>query len=250
MFGLDFSQTSLLEAISILSEEARGGEVKLVFTPNVDHLVLLEENNEFKRAYQEADFILADGMPVVWFSRLIGKRLPERVAGADLFPGLCGISAQKRLRVFLLGGDPKVTPETARKLTHQFPGLLIAGIATPPIGFEKDVGLNLELIDSINKSSPDILFIALGAPKQEIWSYHHRKQLNVGLIIGVGGAFDLVAEVVPRAPHWIRSAGFEWLWRLSNDPRRLWRRYLIRDLRFFGIAFQEWRKQRDDQRNG
>ena len=243
LFGLKFNAWSLSEAVEHLSETSRAKEQKLVFTPNVDHLVLLEENDQFKKTYDEADVILADGMPIVWFSQLIGRPLPERVTGADLVPGLCEASARKKLKVFLMGGDAAVTPEAGRKLRERFPDLKIAGIETPPRGFEKNENLNSRVLKAINEASPDILFVAMGAPRQELWACRHKKDLNVGVIIGVGGAFDFLAGRISRAPRYIQSAGFEWLWRLGCEPKRLWKRYLVRDLAFLKIAVREWRKK-------
>ena len=243
MFGLDFMMWTLSEAIEELSEISRNKECRLVFTPNVDHLVLIDENEDFLKLYQSADFLLADGMPIVWFSRLIGRPLPERVTGADLLPGLCERAPDKGLSVYLLGGAPDVTPEAKRRLMLRFPELKIVGIDTPPIGFEKDEKIDFQVVKAINNASPNILFVAFGAPKQELWAERHRKDLNVGLILGVGGTFDFVAGAVSRAPLWIRSAGFEWLWRLACEPRRLWKRYL-KDLKFLGIAIREWKNQK------
>lgn len=246
LFGLDIIAWSLDEAIEQLSEISKERESKIFFSPNVDVLVLIDTNREFREAYLHANYILADGMPLVWFSRLVRKPLPERVTGADLFPGLCAVAAQKNLRVFLLGGASNVTPMAAKNLCHKFPGLQIVGVETPPLGFERDGWWNEHLVTSINQASPDLLFVGLGAPKQEVWIARHSQELKVGLILGIGGAFDLEAGVFPRAPEWMRASGLEWVWRLLKEPKRLWKRYLVRDLRFFKILFQEWKKQRLD----
>ena len=198
----------------------------------------------YREAYRAADFVFADGMPLVWFSRLIGRPIPERVTGADLVPGLCEIAARKGLKVFMLGGAPDVTPDAADILRKRNTCLEIVGVSTPPLNFEDDDEINSTVIESINRVSPDILFIALGAPRQEVWAYRHRDQLDVGFILGVGGAFDFMAGRLNRAPEWVQKSGFEWLWRLVHEPKRLWKRYLVRDMRFIGIAYREWRKQR------
>ncbi len=244
LFGLAFSQVPLSEAIEALGKRAGEKKGLLVFTPNVDHLVLIETDSSYRNVYQEADWVFADGMPIVWFSRLVGRPLPERVTGADLVPGLCRIAAEKGLRVFILGGAPDVTPLAAERLFKMNPRLEIAGIATPPQGFENDDAINLSIIDVIKRASPDILFVALGAPRQEIWACQNRDRLNAGIILGVGGAFDFISGRTKRAPAWMQKLGLEWLWRLVREPKRLWKRYLVRDMRFIGIAYREWRKQR------
>ena len=246
LFGFNINTWSLNEAIKHFSNISRQKQSRVVFTPNVDHLVLMDLEEDFRDSYHQADYILADGMPLVWFSRLVGKPLPERVTGADLLPGLCAVAARKDLRIFLMGGALNVTPVAAKNLCQKFPGLQIVGIETPPVGFEQDEQWNKRLLTSINQASPDFLFVGLGAPKQEIWIARHKHELKTGLILGIGGAFDMEAGIFSRAPEWMQACGLEWVWRLSKDPKRLWRRYLVRDLRFLKILFREWKKQRLD----
>lgn len=241
-FGLHFDSVTLEQAAEYLSSKGREILPILVFTPNVDHIVLLNSNMEFKEAYQNAGFICADGMPLVWFSALIGKKLPERVTGVDLLSSLVFKASKKGLKIYFMGGKAEVTPIAVANLKKNFPDFVLAGISTPSPGFENSKEENEILVNDINQSSPDILFVALGAPKQEIWCFRNRDKLRVGVIVAVGGAFDLLGGSIQRAPDFVQKLGFEWLWRLLHEPTRLWKRYLVRDWAFLGIAWNEWKK--------
>jgi N-acetylglucosaminyldiphosphoundecaprenol N-acetyl-beta-D-mannosaminyltransferase len=240
MFGIHVSMITLGEATERFSEIASKRETRLIFTANAEHVVLMKTNGEFKNAYLEADYVLADGMPLVWFSNLMGQRLPERVTGSDLLPALCQIAEKKSLRVFFFGGAPDVTPKAIEHLLQSYPALQVAGMATLWIDLEADGESHSEIVDSINHSGADILFIGFGAPKQEIWISRNKKHLKTGIVLAVGGTFDFLAGKTVRAPRWIQKSGFEWLWRLLHEPKRLWRRYLIGNVKFLGIALGEW----------
>lgn len=240
MFGLNFQAKTLNEMVCIIGEEATHKNGRLLFTPNVDHVVRMEDDSSFRKIYLAADWIVADGMPLVWFSRLVGRPLPERVTGADLLPALCQEAAKKGLSVYFFGAAPGIAEEASQKLFQRNPGLKVAGFASPSYGFENNPHLTHQYIDSINQASPDILFVGLGSPKQEFWAYSHRQVLNVGVIAAIGGAFDFASGRIKRAPSWVQVSGIEWLWRLFQEPGRLWKRYLVRDSRFLMVALREW----------
>jgi N-acetylglucosaminyldiphosphoundecaprenol N-acetyl-beta-D-mannosaminyltransferase len=173
-------------------------------------------------------------------ARLLGDRLPERVTGVDLFQGLCAESAKHGFRIFLLGGQPGAAEKTAVVLKQRNAGINIAGTYCPPLGFENDMDETVRIIERVRESRPDLLFVGLGVPKQEYWIHKHYRSLNVALSIGIGGAFDMIAGLKPRAPKWMQNAGLEWLFRLSAEPRRLWRRYLIGNFQFLKIVGRQW----------
>jgi N-acetylglucosaminyldiphosphoundecaprenol N-acetyl-beta-D-mannosaminyltransferase len=212
-----------------------------VVTPNVDHLVLYQESEGFRAACDGASLRLADGMPIVWASRLLGRPLQARVAGADLFPRLCEMAAARGHRVFLLGGGAGVAERVAVRFAARFPGLRIAGVYAPPDRFEREAQASESAVRAVNAAKPALLFVALGTPKQELWVHRHWGRLDAGVALCCGAAFDFVAGVQIRAPVWMQRAGLEWLWRLARDPGRLWRRYLVRDAAFVGIFVKEWR---------
>ncbi|MHB1757752.1 MAG: WecB/TagA/CpsF family glycosyltransferase [Leptospirillum sp.] len=244
MFGISVASVTLGEASEVFSEMARKKETRVIFTANAEHIALMSSNREFQKAYHGADFILADGMPLVWFSRLIGERLPERVTGSDLLPELCRMAEKKSLKVFFLGGTDDVTPKAIANLLKRFPALHVVGFATPWIDLANDEEIHSDLIETINQSGADIVFIGFGAPKQEIWLTRNKDRLKTGIVISVGGTFDFLAGKTVRAPLWMQKSGQEWLWRLLHEPKRLWRRYLIGNIRFCKLVWLEWKKRR------
>lgn len=240
LFGLRLSAVSLEQAVELLLRDAESRTCGLVVTPNVDHVVLIEKDERLRAVYQNARWLFADGMPIVWLSRLLGREgLPARVTGADLFVELCAGAAEKKMRVFLLGAAPGVAATAAARLCTAYPGLTVAGTYSPPTGFEASPTETGKIIELVNAARPDILFLGLGTPKQEFWAAANLDRLDVGPILCVGGAFDFVAGRTVRAPRMIQAAGLEWAWRLALEPRRLWRRYLVQDGRFIGLAMRE-----------
>lgn len=178
-----------------------------------------------------ADLVTADGMPIVWASGYLGPALKERVTGADLVPRLAREAALKGKSLYFLGGSPESAAKAADILKEACPGLVVAGCDSPMVHVE---GPNLadapeadgEIVDRINAASPDLLFVAFGNPKQEIFFARNRHRLKVPVTIGIGGTFDFIAGSIRRAPEWMRAKGLEWLFRFTQDPRRLWKRYL------------------------
>jgi N-acetylglucosaminyldiphosphoundecaprenol N-acetyl-beta-D-mannosaminyltransferase len=182
--------------------------------------------------YAQADLRLADGMPLVWASRLQGRPLPERVAGSDLLFSLSAAAAERRLPVFFLGGAPGAVERTAEVFRERWPDLCIAGTACPPLGFERTLGAIDELAAELQRNRPAIVFTGLGAPKQDYLNALLRPSLPSAWFLGVGAAFDMAAGMVQRAPLWAQRAGMEWAYRMVQEPRRMMRRYLVRDLPF------------------
>jgi N-acetylglucosaminyldiphosphoundecaprenol N-acetyl-beta-D-mannosaminyltransferase len=237
---LPFDNLDLPQAVAVVERALARGLRGYVVTPNVDHLVLYRNNAAFRAACDGAALRLADGMPIVWASRLLGRPLRARVTGSDLFPLLCRVAAARGHPVFLLGGAAGVAQRAATRLAARLPGLRIAGIYAPPDGFEPDGAATEAALRAINSARPALLFVALGTPKQELWVHRHWSRLDAGVTVCCGAAFDFVAGVQIRAPAWMQQAGLEWLWRLAHDPGRLWKRYLVRDAAFLGIFLKEW----------
>jgi N-acetylglucosaminyldiphosphoundecaprenol N-acetyl-beta-D-mannosaminyltransferase len=227
----------LLEAI--VRAAALDREPKYVVTPNVQHIVLLAKDAYLRRIYSEASFILPDGVSLLLAARVLGQRIPERIAGVDMFQALCRQAAREGLRVFLLGGRPGSAEKAAAKLRAQYRGLIICGTYCPPLGFEKDESQQEAIEACIKLAHPNLLFVAFGAPKQEYWIYEHARRLGIPIAVGVGGSFEMVGEVIARAPQWLRRIGLEWFYRLIREPRRLWKRYLIGMIQFAKIVIQQ-----------
>lgn len=246
LFGIHVHDLTLDEAVEALTGSFLSGDgrCRYVVTPNAAQIVQLRKDQRLRRIYHEADLVVADGMPVIWVSRLLGVPLRERVTGADLLPRLCAVSARRGYKVFLLGANPGVAAEAAAKLKANYPGLQVAGEYSPPFGFEASRQENLKIIERIKDAQPDILFVALGFPKQERWIYHYAKECGVPLSLGVGAAFDFVAGTLKRAPRWMQRWGLEWLHRLLQEPRRLWYRYLVLGPQFVLLSLGEILKAR------
>jgi N-acetylglucosaminyldiphosphoundecaprenol N-acetyl-beta-D-mannosaminyltransferase len=200
-----------------------------IVTVNLDFVAISRRDDNFRETLNEADLAVADGMPLVWVSRLMGTPVPERITGNDLVDKCCRVAVQTKSSVFLLGAASGIADIAAKRLTERFPGLRVAGVYAPPFGPLTDAE-NEKILHFIREARPDFLFVALGAPQQDIWIRANRDRLNVPVCMGVGGAFDLLAGVVMRAPSWMQHAGLEWLFRLGQEPGRLWRRYIVDDL--------------------
>lgn len=250
LFGLPFHNVTLSEAVDLCEALLSRGERGLVVTPNTDHVVKLSRDPAFREAYGRATLIVPDGMPIVWASRLLGAPLKARVAGAALLPALCERAALRGWRVFFLGGIPGVAEKAAARLTDRYPGLRVVGCYAPPFGFESDAAESERIVTRIRMTRPDILFIGVGAPKQEEWGAAHLDSLGAPLVPCVGAAFDFAAGSVRRAPTWLQHAGLEWLFRLLQEPRRLWRRYLVDSLAFVPIVLRERRRLRKRSQRG
>jgi N-acetylglucosaminyldiphosphoundecaprenol N-acetyl-beta-D-mannosaminyltransferase len=198
--------------------------------PNVYSAVLFQKNEEFRNAMLAANFLIPDGLPLVWVSLIKGKKI-DRIRGSDLMLILCHRSSKNGLSHFFYGGEPGIPEKLAAELKKKFPWLNVAGMYSPPfrpLTTEEDK----EIVRKVNEANPDILWVGLGNPKQEIWMYDHRKMLNVPMIIGVGAAFDFLSGNVKHAPKWMQDSGLEWLFRLVHEPRKLWKRYFLGNTMF------------------
>jgi N-acetylglucosaminyldiphosphoundecaprenol N-acetyl-beta-D-mannosaminyltransferase len=232
--GVDsVTREQALDAIESLVVGGRGGAI---FTPNVDHVVLADEDVQMRDAYARASLSLADGMPLVWALRLLGHSIPEKVSGSDLVPLLLVRAAERGWRVYFLGGAPGVAALARDKLRDALPRLQIVGVDAPRIDVGDPPEVRDALLAGIRAVNPHLVLVALGAPKQEIWIDLVRDQLRPAVLFGVGASLDFVAGTLPRAPRWMSHLGLEWFFRLAREPRRLWRRYLLRDPRFLLIV--------------
>jgi N-acetylglucosaminyldiphosphoundecaprenol N-acetyl-beta-D-mannosaminyltransferase len=223
---------------AIVSHAKSGGRPAYVTTANAQHIVLLDRDRRLREIYESADLVVPDGFSLLLAARLHGRVLQERIAGVDMFQILCHLAAEHDLHVFLLGGLPQ-SAELAAKVVKRRVSSLRVSTYCPPFGFEKTSAGLAETARAVRAAKPDLLFVGLGAPKQEYWIYEHGLQLSIPVSIGVGGSFEMVAGIIPRAPLWMQSFGCEWLYRLCREPRRLWRRYLIGNLEFSTIVFRQ-----------
>ncbi|MFZ1395801.1 MAG: WecB/TagA/CpsF family glycosyltransferase [Candidatus Promineifilaceae bacterium] len=222
------------------------GKNHQVATVNADFVVKAMSDPELRFLLQESDLLMADGMPLVWGARFLGLPLEERVAGSDIVPMLAERAAKKGYSIYMLGAAPGIAQQAAVVLQEKLPNLVIAGINSPP--YSSVLEMSDEIVQDIRQANPDILLVAFGNPKQEKWIGMYRHQVNVPVMIGVGATLDFIAGYRARAPLWMQKSGLEWLFRLAQEPRRLWRRYVL-DLVNFGYFFtrQWWTMRRGDQ---
>lgn len=215
-----------------------GAETKHVVTANAQFYVLAERDARFRQCLAEADYICADGHPIVRMCNWMGIPSAERITGVDLIPLLCERAAELDLPVYFLGGYPGSAAATASLLMDRFPKLRVCGVGCPPKGFEESTEVLTQMLRSIAKAEPSIIFVAFGAPKQEYFIQEHIKALGIPVAIGVGGSFELLAGIRKRAPQWVQSLGMEWAFRLAQEPRRLAKRYLVGNSVFSYYAFR------------
>jgi N-acetylglucosaminyldiphosphoundecaprenol N-acetyl-beta-D-mannosaminyltransferase len=227
--GVSIHRVTLEDALRRISEFVASGARHQVVTINLDFLRIARKDEQFRQILNAAQLAVADGMPLVWISRWLRRPLPERIAGVDLFEEVAALAVRKGFRLFLLGASQGVAAHAAASLESRNPGLVIAGTYAPPFGAFTDAE-QAEIMARIHTASPHILFVAFGAPRQERWIYQHLEELGVPVCVGVGGSFDIVAGRLNRAPQWMQRLGLEWLYRLAQEPGRLWRRYLLGDL--------------------
>ena len=229
------------EALDKIVALAKGERPSYVVTPNVDHIICVEKDKEFAQIYANADLVLADGKPLLWMAKWNKTPLKEKVSGSDLFPRLCEKAAQEGLRMFFLGAAEGVADIAAENLKIKHPGLNVIGTYSPPFDFEMDQAELDKIIELIRESAPNILIVCMGTPKQEKFIYRHLNALNVPVSLGLGASLDFEAGVIKRAPQWMRNCGLEWLYRLIKEPKRMFRRYIINDMKIFSL-YRKYRK--------
>lgn len=245
LFGLPLLPYTFEQATHALAQAVtqREGHARIVVTPNVDHVVRLHRDPRFQGAYAQAHYRFADGMPLVWASRWLGSPLPARVTGADLTTQLCQLASTSGWRVVVVGGHPGEETMLCERLQASYPGLQV-DILSPSMGFDPEGAEAQALSARVSALAPDVVFVCLGAPRQEAWAARLAPQLGGGLVLCVGAAIRFAIGLDRRAPRWMQQAGLEWLWRLASNPRALWRRYLRDDPYFFWLCWKEWRARR------
>ncbi|HVS71058.1 MAG TPA: WecB/TagA/CpsF family glycosyltransferase [Phycisphaerae bacterium] len=240
LLGMPIDAVTERQALELLTRRLSRGQGAWVITPNLDILRQYHAKPAIRSLFEgpdAADVFLADGMPVIWASRMarIGrgrKGLPERVPGSGLVYSLAREAAQRGWRLYLLGGSPGAADAAGAKLRRRFPALQIAGTDCPPLGFEKDSGQMAAVEAKLVAAKPDIVYVALGFPKQEFLIQRLRPLLPRAAFLGVGISLSFIAGHVKRAPRWVQAIGLEWLHRLIQEPSRLARRYLLEDIPF------------------
>jgi N-acetylglucosaminyldiphosphoundecaprenol N-acetyl-beta-D-mannosaminyltransferase len=238
------SRVTMDQALAWIAAHVDLNPFRLVVTPNVDHVIHLQHNADFRAAYEMASLSLADGRPLQWAARYLGLAPLEKVSGSDLSPRLCQLGAAHGWRFFFVGGrSADELGDCLRRIAERYPGLTVGG-ACPPFGFERDAAESEKLSSEILAFRPHLLLFGCGSPKSEVWMAQHAERLTRGVGISCGAGIRFLAGLERRAPRWMQRAGLEWFWRMSLDPRRLWKRYLVDDMKFFPLVWQWKREQK------
>ncbi|MBW4682318.1 MAG: WecB/TagA/CpsF family glycosyltransferase [Microcoleus vaginatus WJT46-NPBG5] len=229
----NISMSELLKALDL-----SGG---VVFTPNVDHLIKLQKNYDFNKAYSIANYKVCDSKVLMYASKFLGSPLKEKISGSDLFPAFYEYHKNNEsIKIFLLGAAEGVARKAQEKINRKVGREIVVGSYSPPFGFEKDEREALNIIERINESGATVLAIGVGAPKQEKWLLEYKEKLkNIKIFLAIGATIDFEAGHKPRSPKWMSELGVEWLFRLQSEPQRLWKRYLLEDTAFFWLILKQ-----------
>jgi len=238
LFGVPFHDVTMTETLAWIDWLIASKLAAYLATANLDFAAQASADVELQRILVEAALVLCDGTPLFWASRLAGKPLRERVAGSDLVPRLAAHAEQRGYKIFLLGGEPAILEKAAENLSRKHPLLPPVGFYSPPFASLQDLD-HEGILARLQEARPDILLVAFGCPKQEKWISMHYRTLGVPCSIGVGATVDFLAGKVLRAPGWVSALGLEWIYRLSQEPKRLFGRYW-KDLCF--LCSQSWRE--------
>jgi N-acetylglucosaminyldiphosphoundecaprenol N-acetyl-beta-D-mannosaminyltransferase len=231
VLGVGVSAIDMRQALEAIHGWINRRELQYVCVTGVHGVMESRRDPDLQRIHNRAGLVTPDGMPLVWLARRAGFPWVNRVYGPDLLLACCEASRQHGYRHFFYGGGPGVPERLAERLVARFPGLQVAGTNSPPFRSllpEEDTAI----VEQINAAAPDIVWVGLSTPKQERWMDAHRPRLEAPVLIGVGAAFDFHAGTKRQAPRWMQRSGLEWLFRLSQEPRRLWRRYSYNNTRF------------------
>lgn len=238
MFGLPIDALTLEETAQKARRMAKSGKPHQHVVVNAAKVVAAQEDERLARVIDSCDLVSADGMSIVWAGRLLGAKLPERVPGIDLMVRLLELASEDGSSVYLLGAKRTVVEALAAQLRRSHPGLNIVGARD---GYWEN---DDEIVAAVRHAHPQYLFLGIPSPRKEFWLRRWLPELEAGLVMGVGGSFDVLAGLRHRAPRWAQGHGLEWLWRLLQEPRRMWRRYLVGNARFSWLVAYEWGRQR------
>jgi N-acetylglucosaminyldiphosphoundecaprenol N-acetyl-beta-D-mannosaminyltransferase len=235
MMGCLMDNLTMEETLQTVEGFVKTGRPHQHVVVNVDKLVKASRDPELRRIINECALINVDGMPVVWASRLVGKRLKERVAGVDLFEALMKRAASRGWRVYLLGAREDVVSGVKSAYELKYPGLVVAGYRNGYWKPDEEAGV----VAAITEAKADLLFVAISSPTKEHFLGRYQAEMKIPFAMGVGGTFDVAVGKVRRAPVWMQNSGLEWFYRFLQEPRRMFRRYFIDDMAFFGLLLKE-----------
>jgi N-acetylglucosaminyldiphosphoundecaprenol N-acetyl-beta-D-mannosaminyltransferase len=234
---VEISKCNLQETLDLFCSFIDNNKKKRICVTPVNNLVWANRNKKLLDLYNTSDMNLPDGVPLLWASKFLKDPIKGRVTGLDLLPAFSAIAEKKNYSFFLLGAKEGVAQSLSEKLREKHPSLKIVGVYSPPFAERFSDEENEKMIEMINKVKPNVLWVSLTAPKQDYWIQKHITRLDTNIAVGVGGAFEVTAGIIKRAPRWMQKNGLEWLYRFFQEPRRLFRRYFIEAPKFFYLIF-------------
>lgn len=223
------------EAVSAIENMIDSEKKSYVVAINVDVVMKIEEDEYLKKVVDEADMVLVDGKPLIWISKMHGNPVKAKISGSDLVPLLCEVAAEKGYKIFILGGADGIAKRAAKRLKYKLPKIQIVGIYAPPYGFENDEKELTKINDMISAVHPDLLITCFGCPKQEKWIYDNIDKYDAKVSICAGATVDFLAGNVKRAPRWMSEHGLEWFYRFLQEPKRMFKRYFIDDVKIIKL---------------
>ena len=212
--------------------------IQVAITP-ANSILAAYKNKAVQNLYNISDYVLCDGVPVRWAAAFLNTPIVERITGLDLLPDLVAFAAKENFSLFLLGASPGVGERLKEVILQQYPNCNIVGIYVPPFMPVFDATENKKMVDAVNAAQADIVLVSLTAPKQDIWIADNKSSLHPAIYIGIGGAFEVMAGIAKRAPKWMHGAGLEWFYRLIQEPKRMYRRYLIEAPVFIPLVIRQ-----------
>lgn len=239
LFNCPVHSLSMQETLDHISSCIDAGEQVHHVVVNAAKLVYMQKDRQLYESVVHCDIINADGQAVVWASKILGKPLPERVAGIDLMTALVAMSAQKKYKIFLLGAKEEIVSKVADIYKEQYGPNIIAGYHNGYYSPDQEAEVALE----IAVSGAHMLFVAISSPKKEIFLNQYKDLIHIPFIMGVGGSFDIIAGKTKRAPGWMQRNGLEWLYRVYQEPARMWKRYTITNTKFMFLVLKQWLTQ-------
>lgn len=241
LFGCRIDNLSAEEAVDRVEAFIKTGVTHCYFAINVHKIVAFRHSPELCAIANRSELVTADGQLIVWVSKWLRRPIKQRITGTDLMEQLIQLAAVKQFRVYLLGARPEVVARVAERYRQRFPTLQIAGYRHGYWSADEESGV----VQAIRDARPDMLFLGMSSPGKELFMERNRKALQVPFMMGVGGSFDVVAGVTRRAPKWMQHGGLEWFWRVLQEPRRMWKRYLFDGIQFSWILARELVTRKD-----
>jgi N-acetylglucosaminyldiphosphoundecaprenol N-acetyl-beta-D-mannosaminyltransferase len=242
ILGVQISSISNDDLFAAFRQQILHKQKKQVCITPVNSVLAAVKSEQVKTIYNNADYVLCDGMPIKWAASFLNTPIVERITGLDLLPNLVELCAKNDFSIFLLGASPGVGDKLKDIILTKYPqAKVVVGVYVPPFMTAFTAVENDKMITAVNAASPDVLLVSLTAPKQDIWIAQNKHALNATLLVGIGGAFEVMAGLAKRAPKWAQKAGLEWLYRFIQEPKRLFRRYFIEAPLFIPLIIrQKW----------